>query len=108
MAYFRNRFRIEGLYLLDEPENAFSPCRQLELARLLSEAAAQGRAQFIVCTHSPLLMSVSGARIFSFDGEAIGPFPLLLALVHVFPVHLFHAIRTESVGEIRFGVFRNI
>jgi predicted ATPase len=73
MAYFRSRFRIEGLYLLDEPENALSPERQLELAALLSEAAAQGHAQFIVCTHSPLLMSVKGARIFSFDADTIHP-----------------------------------
>jgi predicted ATPase len=73
MAYFRSRFRLKGLYLLDEPENALSPGRQLELAALIADCAATGQAQFIVCSHSPLLMSVPGAQIFGFDAETIAP-----------------------------------
>jgi predicted ATPase len=67
MAFFESRFRVPGLYLLDEPESALSPRRQIELLRILSEAAARGDAQFVVATHSPILMSLPGSRIFSFD-----------------------------------------
>ena len=73
MAFFRNRFTIKGLYLLDEPKNALSPDRQLELAALLADMAGRGHAQFIVCTHSPLLMSVQGSRILDFDSPVIQP-----------------------------------
>jgi len=67
MAFFRNRFAVKGLYLLDEPENALSPSRQMELLHLLAEVSGRGDAQFIVCTHSPILLSLEGGRIFSFD-----------------------------------------
>lgn len=67
MTFFTNRFRLPGLYLLDEPESALSPRRQLELLQILSDAAHRGDAQFIVATHSPILMSLAGSRILSFD-----------------------------------------
>jgi predicted ATPase len=67
MAFFENRFRVPGLYLLDEPESALSPRRQLELLRILTEASDRGHAQFVVATHSPILLSLPGARILSFD-----------------------------------------
>ncbi len=76
MAFFTSRFGVEGLYLLDEPESALSPRRQLELRHLLDEASRMGRAQFIVATHSPLLLSLPGARILSFDGPTVQPVPL--------------------------------
>ncbi len=56
-----------GLFLLDEPESALSPLRQEELIRLLEERAATGSYQFIVATHSPLLMAIRGARLISMD-----------------------------------------
>jgi predicted ATPase len=67
MAFFASRFRVPGLYLLDEPETALSPRRQLELLDILTEASARGDAQFVIATHSPILMSLSGARILNFD-----------------------------------------
>lgn len=67
MAFFESRFRVPGLYLLDEPESALSPGRQLELLRILSEASARGDAQFVVATHSPILLSLPGSRILGFD-----------------------------------------
>jgi predicted ATPase len=67
MAFFANRFRVPGLYLLDEPESALSPRRQMELLRILLEASGGGQAQFVVATHSPILLSLPGARILSFD-----------------------------------------
>jgi len=72
MSFFTHRFRIKGLYLLDEPENALSPRNQLALRREL-QAFSRGEAQFIIATHSPLLLSLPGARILDFDGEAPRP-----------------------------------
>lgn len=71
MAYFRARYKLRGLYLLDEPETALSPRTQLELLGLLSAACEAGNAQFIIATHSPILLSCPEATIHSFDGPAI-------------------------------------
>ena len=73
MSFFGSRYGVEGLYLLDEPESALSPRRQLELRDLLGRAAGRGHAQFIVATHSPILLSLPGARILSFDGGFVQP-----------------------------------
>jgi predicted ATPase len=70
LAYFRGRYQIPGLYFLDEPEAALSPGSQLELLRLLSEYRRRGHAQFIIATHSPILMAVAGAQIFAL-GEGL-------------------------------------
>ncbi len=71
MSFFKNRFQIRGLYLLDEPENALSPKRQIELLRLLDQMGQRGHAQFIIATHSPILLALPGAEIFSFDRAPI-------------------------------------
>ena len=71
MAYYRSRYSIEGIYFLDEPETALSPRRQILFLSLLREMAAKGHAQFIIATHSPILLSCAGARLLSFDGPAI-------------------------------------
>jgi predicted ATPase len=67
MSFFRSRYKLEGLYLLDEPETALSPRTQLELLQLLTAMGAAGHAQFIVATHSPILLACPGATIYSFD-----------------------------------------
>jgi predicted ATPase len=67
MSFFRARYRIKGLYLLDEPETALSPSTQIELVRLLSEMSRAGHAQFIIATHSPILLACPEAKILSFD-----------------------------------------
>jgi predicted ATPase len=67
MAFFRSRFSRPGLYLLDEPETALSPKTQLVLRGLLAAGAGDGDAQFIVATHSPILLSCPGATIYSLD-----------------------------------------
>jgi predicted ATPase len=72
MALFTNRFE-QGLYLLDEPEAALSPQRQLSFLRVMHDLATPGHAQFIVATHSPILLAYPGASIFSLDGDAIEP-----------------------------------
>ncbi len=67
MSYFRARYRIRGVYLLDEPETALSPRSQLELLEIIRENSGAGHAQFIIATHSPILLACTGATIFSFD-----------------------------------------
>ena len=62
---------LEGLYLLDEPENALSPTSQLALLEVIAESAANRKGQFIIATHSPILLSVPGATIMSFDHSPI-------------------------------------
>ncbi len=71
LSYFRGRYSLKGLYFLDEPEAALSPTSQVKFLKLLQEVEAQGHAQFIIVTHSPLLLAYPGAQIFSFDGTRI-------------------------------------
>ena len=69
MSLFRARYKIKGLYLLDEPETALSPKSQLELLNLLQEMSTRRHAQFIVATHSPILLALAcpGAEILNFN-----------------------------------------
>jgi predicted ATPase len=67
MSFFKSRYKIKGLYLLDEPETALSPKSQLELLKLLRELGSLGHAQFIIATHSPILLACPGSVIYSFD-----------------------------------------
>jgi predicted ATPase len=71
LAYFRGRYQIPGLYFLDEPEAALSPASQIDLLRLLAEYRERGHAQFILATHSPILMALPGAQVFGFGSTAI-------------------------------------
>jgi predicted ATPase len=71
LSYFSGRYHIEGLYLLDEPESALSPRSQVALTTILREAEAGGHAQFIMATHSPILLAYPGAQVFSFDSGRI-------------------------------------
>jgi predicted ATPase len=73
LSFFAKRFGIEGLYLLDEPETALSPQSQIELLRLLGRMSRAGHAQFIIATHSPILLACPGAVILDFDRSPIGP-----------------------------------
>jgi predicted ATPase len=71
MSFFRNRYKIKGLYLLDEPETALSPKSQLELLELLVTTSRLNQAQFIIATHSPILLACPAALIYSFDDSCI-------------------------------------
>lgn len=62
----QTQFRQNGLYLLDEPEAALSPQRQLTLLMELNRCAKQ-ESQFIIVTHSPILLGLPGAEILTFD-----------------------------------------
>jgi predicted ATPase len=59
-----------GLYLLDEPEAPLSPQSQLALLAMISDMVGED-AQFLIATHSPMLLAFPGARIFSFDGPPV-------------------------------------
>ena len=71
LSYFGGRFHVEGLYILDEPEAALSPSSQIKFLELLQRLEAAGHAQFIIATHSPILLALPGAQIFSFDSSRI-------------------------------------
>ncbi len=71
LSYFGGRFNVKGLYILDEPEAALSPSSQIKFLRLLQRLEAAGRAQFIIATHSPILLALPGAQILSFDSRRI-------------------------------------
>lgn len=66
LKLFQSRFVPGGLYLLDEPEAPLSPQSQLALLAMLGEMVSQ-QAQFIIATHSPMLLAFPGARIYTFD-----------------------------------------
>jgi len=75
LALFSNRLdgQQRGIYLLDEPEVALSPTRQMAFLRLLWDWQRSGRVQAIIATHSPILMSLPGALLLQLDGDRIRP-----------------------------------
>ena len=72
LALVQNRFRGKGFYLLDEPEAALSPQRQLTLLICLHRLAREG-SQFLIASHSPILLGMPEAEILSFDEGRISP-----------------------------------
>lgn len=66
----QDNIKSNGLYLLDEPEAALSPQRQLTLLTQIYKCANDG-AQFIIATHSPILLGIPNAQIFCFDNGKI-------------------------------------
>lgn len=72
LALILNRFGPQGLYMLDEPEAALSPARQLTLLARMHQLVSQG-SQFIIATHSPILMAYPGAQIYGLGENGIAP-----------------------------------
>jgi predicted ATPase len=70
LALFTNRFE-QGLYILDEPEAALSPQRQLSFLKIVHDLEKPGHAQFLISTHSPIILSYPGAVLLSLDGDSI-------------------------------------
>lgn len=70
LALFHHRFE-QGVFLLDEPEAALSPQRQLAFLRVLRDLTVEKHAQLVIATHSPILLTFPGARVLSLDGGAI-------------------------------------
>jgi predicted ATPase len=71
MSYFGSRYGIQGIYFLDEPETALSPKTQIELVQLLSHLTQQGNVQFIIATHSPIILSLSNSKIYKIDAREL-------------------------------------
>jgi predicted ATPase len=69
-ALMTNRFGGNGLYILDEPEAALSPSRQLAMLVRMHELIAKN-SQFIIATHSPILMAYPDADIYQIDGSGL-------------------------------------
>ena len=75
LALVKNRFSGRGLYLLDEPEAALSPRGQLALLCCIHDLVELD-SQFIIATHSPLLMAFPGAELLQLDEEGVAPVEL--------------------------------
>ena len=72
LALLQNRLGGRGIYLFDEPEAALSPARQLAVLSLL-HSLVKKNSQFIIATHSPILMAFPQAQILLLDEEGIRP-----------------------------------
>lgn len=70
-AYFAKEIGDDALYLLDEPENSLSVKLQIKLSELLSDSARFFGCQFIIATHSPILLSIKGAKIYDLDANPV-------------------------------------
>ena len=69
LSFFQT-FQKQGIYILDEPEAALSPQRQLTLFMQIAQKAKEG-SQFLIASHSPILLGLPEAEILSFDGNTI-------------------------------------
>lgn len=70
LAIFENRLRGGGLYLLDEPEAALSPLRQMALIRHIHDLV-KANSQIVIATHSPILLAFPGATILEFTDQGV-------------------------------------
>jgi predicted ATPase len=73
LSLFNHRFQRSGIYLLDEPEAALSPNRQLAFLKVMMQMESRQDTQIIMITHSPILMSYPGAQVLLFSQEGIRP-----------------------------------
>lgn len=70
LALAKNRF-TQGMFLLDEPEAALSPNRQLTFLSIIHQLVQAGKSQLIIATHSPILLSYPNAKILEFTSDGI-------------------------------------
>jgi predicted ATPase len=71
LTILQTRIADKGIYLLDEPEAALSPLKQLSLMAFILDVLDKGNAQFIIATHSPILMGLPDARIYQITEEGM-------------------------------------
>lgn len=71
LMYFDNIFENDGIYLLDEPENCLSPIFQLKLMEIIEYVSKYCGCQFIIATHSPLILSLNDAKIYNLDKRPV-------------------------------------
>jgi predicted ATPase len=73
MKIFESRFTQRGIYILDEPEASLSPLRQLSLISMIKQMTEDVGAQFIIATHSPIMMGIPGALLLELKEGKIRP-----------------------------------
>ena len=73
VALVKNRFGADGLYILDEPEAALSPSKQLALLACMHDLVEHKRSQFIIATHSPIVLAYPRATIYRLSESGIAP-----------------------------------
>ena len=93
--YFTRHIGERGLYLLDEPENSLSARMQLELARFLEDSVRFYGCQFVIATHSPLLLALRDARVSDLDRTPVST----CRWTDVENVRTFAAFFQEHAGE---------
>lgn len=71
MRYFTEHIDRDAIYLLDEPENSLSIKYQIDLAKYISDSARHFGCQFIISTHSPILLSIEQAKIYDLDSRPV-------------------------------------
>jgi predicted ATPase len=72
LSFFKSySFRLDGLYLVDEPEAALSPGNQVEFVRTILEGVRGGKKQYLIATHSPIILACPDACLLSLDGPVI-------------------------------------
>jgi predicted ATPase len=71
LALVQNRFSENGFYILDEPEAALSPQRQLAFLVSLHELVREGNSQFVIATHSPIILAYPEATIYQLGTKGI-------------------------------------
>lgn len=76
LSFFRGySFQLNGLYLLDEPEAALSPRNQLRFVQMIRENVKSAKKQYIIATHSPIILGCPNSQIFAFDDPPIREIP---------------------------------
>lgn len=70
LSLISNRFTESGIYILDEPEASLSPFKQINMIKKINELAKNG-CQFIIATHSPIIMAYPNSIIYEINGEKI-------------------------------------
>lgn len=96
LTIFQSRFVPGGLYILDEPEAALSPLRQMGLISLIKEMVSLD-SQFILATHSPILMAIPGAMILDLDQNP----PMNRTYEEIEQVHLYRTFLENPEAFIR-------
>lgn len=71
LKVLQQRIQPDGIYLIDEPEAALSPQRQLGLYSLIKQMSEEQNCQFIIATHSPILMTLANSQLFEFENDEI-------------------------------------
>ena len=71
LRFFKNRFGRSGFFIFDEPEAALSPQRQLTLLAIIHEVCKNAESQFIIATHSPIILAYPDATIYSCDSASL-------------------------------------